>query len=111
MFLTYLPIACVYFVVMGAGPFMLAADASSDVSTSLLSLTKSIQERLSFSIDLAIKYLGSPPYDGYVEQLAVLDGPIAGRILRSVGCGYWRRSRRHGRLALVPRKSSSSTQF
>ncbi|KAK3840547.1 MAG: DHHC palmitoyltransferase-domain-containing protein [Linnemannia elongata] len=30
MFLTYLPIACVYFVVMGAGPFMLAADASSD---------------------------------------------------------------------------------
>ncbi|KAF9122984.1 hypothetical protein BGW39_009364 [Mortierella sp. 14UC] len=30
LFLTYLPIACVYFVIMGAGPFMLAADPSSD---------------------------------------------------------------------------------
>ncbi|KAG0310698.1 hypothetical protein BGZ97_012399 [Linnemannia gamsii] len=30
MFLTYLPIACVYFIIMGAGPFMLAADASSE---------------------------------------------------------------------------------
>ncbi|KAF9584511.1 hypothetical protein BGW38_006196 [Lunasporangiospora selenospora] len=29
MFLTYLPVSCVYFVVMGAGPFMLAADVAA----------------------------------------------------------------------------------
>ncbi|KAF9110471.1 hypothetical protein BGX27_006295 [Mortierella sp. AM989] len=30
MFLTYLSLACIYFVYMGAGPFMLAADNSSE---------------------------------------------------------------------------------
>jgi len=32
MFLTYLSIACVYFVIMGASPFLVAADIDSDVS-------------------------------------------------------------------------------